>query len=685
MVATLDAVPRVRFADRSAFADELRTCADAYFKDHVLRRRDLPRMYGKSLIILVWFVSSWALLVFVAASFSTALLLAVSLGLSVAAIGMSVMHDANHGAYSRHVSVNRLFGSTLDLMGVNSFIWRHKHNVLHHTFTNIEGVDYDVDFGLLARLTPGQSRRSWHRYQHFYLWFFYGFLLPKWVFHDDFVIWRARHIGRHPLPRPGRREWVLFVAWKLAFVAWAVGIPFAFHSLLEVIFFHAVAAFTLGLTLGTTFQLAHCLGEADFPVPPAEPAKMQTDWSLHQLDTTVDFATQNPFVTWFCGGLNFQVEHHLFPKVCHLHYPALARIVDEVGARHGATRRTNMSLRDAVGSHFRHLRRLGRVWPLAPQEVTEFPLRDRIRLHSMGHSVRAAELDAGRAVLRLDDLELDAAVLLPRRLVVPRVLRAVLAVALAPQARSASTPRCDERRDDRVHAVLREVQVVLVARALVGVAGDLDEHELRVVRDRRRHRVEDLVRLGEDLGADAVLNLILSRMTMLLSWMMTLPLSGQPSSSSKPLNVSGSFGHLSDDVGDAVLVVVRIGAAVLRPRSRPCPRGRSGTGRACRGCRPGRCPGRGSRPASWKPSRSSGSSGHLSFESGMPSPSRSPSLALGAAVGVLIAVAVLGLVGAAVVDVGDAVVVVVRVGAAVLVLEAVEVLRARRGTCRRRP
>jgi len=349
----------VRFAERTAFSAELKTRADAYFQAEGLTARDAPRMYAKSLFILGWFASSWALLVFAAHSFLPALALAVSLGLSVAAIGMSVMHDANHGAYSKHWGINRIFGSTLDLMGVNSFIWRHKHNVLHHTYTNIEGVDYDVDFGLLARLTPGQRRRAWHRYQHLYLWFFYGFLLPKWVFHDDFIIWRSRLIGRHPLPKPNAKEWGLFVLWKVVFLAWALVIPALFHPLAAVLLFHFVAAFTLGLTLGTTFQLAHCLGEADFPLPPLAGGRMNRDWSEHQLDTTVDFAGRNPLVTWFCGGLNFQVEHHLFPKVCHVHYPALAHIVDEVSVRHGLERRSHPTLRAAVASHFHHLRRLG--------------------------------------------------------------------------------------------------------------------------------------------------------------------------------------------------------------------------------------------------------------------------------------------------------------------------------------
>ncbi len=358
MVASFDAPARVRFAEQGAFAAELREKTDAYFDAHGEGRRDVPRMYAKSGVILTWFVGSWVLLVFAARTWWQAAPLAVSLGLSVAAIGMSVMHDANHGAYSRHAWVNRAFGSTLDLMGVNSFIWRHKHNVLHHTYTNLEGIDYDLDFGALARLSPTQRRRPWHRYQHLYLWVLYGFLLPKWVFHDDIVIFRSRHIGVHPLPRPDRGDWGRFAAWKVVFVAWALVVPALFHPLSSVLALHFIATFTLGFTLGTTFQLAHCLEAAEFPVAPTD-GRMTTDWAEHQLATTVDFAAGNPLVTWLCGGLNYQVEHHLFPKVCHLHYPALARIVGEVSARHGLLHRKSVTLGDAIESHVLHLRRMG--------------------------------------------------------------------------------------------------------------------------------------------------------------------------------------------------------------------------------------------------------------------------------------------------------------------------------------
>lgn len=317
-------------------------------------------MYAKSAAILTWFVGSWAVLVFVASGVMEGTLAAISLGLSIAAVGMSIQHDANHSAYSKRRWVNRLFGATLDVMGVCSHVWRPKHNVGHHTFTNVEGIDYDLDFGALARLTARQPHRSWHRYQHLYLWFFYGFLLPKWVFYDDFVIVRRRMIGVHALPPLGRKGLASFVFWKLFFVGWAIVVPALFHPLWQVLVFHTVAAFTLGITLGTIFQLAHCTQSATFPAAPVS-ARMPTEWAEHQLLTTADFAPRSAVVTWFAGGLNFQVEHHLFPKVCHLHYPALARIVAEVAERHGIRHRSHATLGSALRAHFAHLRDLSRA------------------------------------------------------------------------------------------------------------------------------------------------------------------------------------------------------------------------------------------------------------------------------------------------------------------------------------
>jgi linoleoyl-CoA desaturase len=350
---------QVRFGQGGPFFEEIKRQAEIYFERAGRPRRDLPRMYLKTAVILTWFVGSWVLLVFFATEAWQGVLLAMSLGLSIAGIGMAVQHDANHGGYSNRPWVNRVLGFTLDVQGVCSYMWRQKHNVIHHTFTNVEGVDFDLDFGKMARLTPEQPRLPWHRYQQYYLWFLYGFLLPKWVFFDDWVIFFGKRTGPHRLPKMNRLEVALFFGWKAFFVAWSLVIPAFFHPIWQVLLFHLIAVMTLGLTLSSVFQLAHCVEQADFPSPPPHGQTLKDDWAAHQVDTTVDFARESWLLSWFLGGLNFQVEHHLFPKVCHLHYPALSKIVEEAAAKHGVHYRNNITLRSALASHFRHLKKLG--------------------------------------------------------------------------------------------------------------------------------------------------------------------------------------------------------------------------------------------------------------------------------------------------------------------------------------
>jgi linoleoyl-CoA desaturase len=360
----------VKFGRGGAFSAELKQRADAYFEGAGRDRRDLVRMYLKSAVVLGWFVASWVLLVFFARALWQSVPLAMSLGLSVAAIGMSIQHDANHGGYSRHRWVNRAFGFSLDVMGVSGHYWKQKHNIIHHTFTNVQGVDFDLDFGDIARLSPEQPCRPWHRYQQYYLWVLYGLLLPKWVFYDDFTMLQGGRAGIHPVTAPKGGELAIFYFWKVFFVCWALAIPAMFHPLWQVLVFHFIAVMTLGVTLSSVFQLAHCVDSAEFPAAPADGRVLREDWAAHQVDTTVDFAPGSALLTWFLGGLNFQVEHHLFPKVCHLHYPALRLLVSEVAQKHGVRYRCELTLWQALSAHYRQLAKLGAEGAVASHAVT---------------------------------------------------------------------------------------------------------------------------------------------------------------------------------------------------------------------------------------------------------------------------------------------------------------------------
>jgi linoleoyl-CoA desaturase len=350
--------PRVRFPQDDGFHAAVKRRVAAYFEATGRARSGGGAMWAKSAAILGWFAGSYALLLsFGGASPWLAVALTTSLALATAGIGFSVMHDANHGAYSRSPRVNRAWGLALDFVGASSYLWRFKHNVHHHTYANVDGMDADIDAGPFLRLAPTQRRRALHRYQHLYAWPLYGVLAVKWWFVDDVVDLARGRIGQLLIPRPRGLELAAFVAGKAVFVAWAVVVPvLVFRSGWPVALF-LCGSLTLGVVLSTVFQLAHAVPDAAFHGAGA--GRMPTGWAEHQVRATVDFAPSNRLLGWYVGGLNFQVEHHLLPDVCHLHYPALAPIVAATCAEHGIPYRTERSLRAAMAAHGRFLRALG--------------------------------------------------------------------------------------------------------------------------------------------------------------------------------------------------------------------------------------------------------------------------------------------------------------------------------------
>jgi linoleoyl-CoA desaturase len=347
-----------KFHAESAFARDLHARADQYLASIGQEPRDLPAMRLKTVQIWLWFLGSWAALVFLPVPWWGKILLALSQGLAIAGIGMAVMHDANHGAYSKSPAVNRWVGYSIDCMGASSFIWRTKHNTLHHTWTNVEGVDDDLEVGPLGRMSPRQRWLPVHRLQHLYMWGLYALLVPKWALFDDFYNIAIGRVGPLPLPKLAPRDWAVMMGGKALHLTLGFVIPMQFYDFSVVLAFYLLAHAVAGVTLAVTFQLAHCVDNAAFiPVPAS--GRLDDDWAVHQLRTTVDFAPQSKLLSWYLGGLNFQVVHHLFPKVCHIHYPALAKIVDQTARDHGLPYLVQPKLSGALASHYRWLREMG--------------------------------------------------------------------------------------------------------------------------------------------------------------------------------------------------------------------------------------------------------------------------------------------------------------------------------------
>jgi linoleoyl-CoA desaturase len=316
-------------------------------------------MYLKTAIIVAGLAVSYLLLVFAAQAWWQGVPLAVLLGFAAAGIGFNVQHDGGHHAYSDYRSVNKLMAMTLDMMGGSSFFWHWKHVVFHHTYVNVTSHDPDINLGILARVTPHQRRLGFHRWQHLYLWPLYGLLAVKMQLFDDFRRLITGRIGRHRVRRPMGWDLVLLVGGKATFLAWAFGIPLLFHPVTTVLVYYGVAAVVLGTTLSVVFQAAHCVDEAAFPLPFAGTDRIEQAWAVHQAETTVDFARPSRVVAWLLGGLNFQIEHHLFPRISHVNYPAISKLVEQTCRDFGVTYTEHRSFREGLTSHFRWLRRMG--------------------------------------------------------------------------------------------------------------------------------------------------------------------------------------------------------------------------------------------------------------------------------------------------------------------------------------
>jgi linoleoyl-CoA desaturase len=348
----------VKFGRESAFATSLQQGADAYFARTPLPERDVPQMYRKTALIWAWFIASWAVLVLAPGAWWLKIPAAVSLGLAIAGIGMGVMHDANHGAYSRTPWLNRWIGYSIDCMGASSFVWRTKHNKLHHTWTNIGGLDDDLELGMLSRMSPHQKWLPMHRVQHLYMWVLYGLLVPKWVLFDDFHNIYTGRVGPLPLPKLSTRDWTVLLTGKVLHIGLGLVVPLLLYPWYFALPLYFLVNAVAGVTLATTFQMAHCVDTAEMVTMP-EDGRLSDDWASHQLKTTVDFAPKNKLLSWYVGGLNFQVVHHLFPKVCHIHYPALSRIVESTAREHGLTYRVQPTLLGSIASHYCWLRQMG--------------------------------------------------------------------------------------------------------------------------------------------------------------------------------------------------------------------------------------------------------------------------------------------------------------------------------------
>ncbi|MBW4683181.1 MAG: acyl-CoA desaturase [Microcoleus vaginatus WJT46-NPBG5] len=354
------AVPKITFSKSIGFRKELNRRVEAYFETENISQRDNLAMYLKTAIICAWVLSAWLFILFVPSSGLVKILGCVVLALGMVAFAFNVGHDANHGSYSSRKWVNSLFGFALDVLGASSYLWRYSHNKLHHTYTNIAEHDFDINGEGLVRLSPDQESRWFYRYQHIYTWLLYGFLQTHWFVEDINVLLLKRKYYNHEIPTPKPVDVITFFAFKVFWLAYVIGLPLWLgYTPLQIIVGFVITTVIFSFLVALVFRVAHVVDNAEFITPHPETSNVDDEWAICQVRTTVDFAPKNHFLNWYLGGLNYQVIHHLFPHICHIHYPKLSKIVKEVCDEFDVEYRVNETFAEAIVANYRLVKALG--------------------------------------------------------------------------------------------------------------------------------------------------------------------------------------------------------------------------------------------------------------------------------------------------------------------------------------
>lgn len=356
---------KVTFNNKNnSFFETLNAEVRGYFAEKKIKQTGDFRLYLKSLILIPGAVGIYIALLTVNMPVPIALLLCGVLGMSLASIGFNVMHDSCHGSYSENKNVNYIMGMTMNALGANAFIWKIKHNIVHHTYTNIDGVDDDIAKSPVLRHCFSQTYKPVHKYQHIYMFPLYAISSMLWALYTDFEKYFKSKIHNTSINNIPVKEHIIFWVSKVLYIVFYMAIPIYFVGFGPFLLGYFTASAVLGLTLALVFQLAHVVEITEFvnrTESNSEKLSLEDSWAAHQVRTTANFAMNSKAVSWFVGGLNFQVEHHLFPRVSHVHYPALSPIVERVCKQYGLPYNYIPSMGSAIASHFRTMKRFGQI------------------------------------------------------------------------------------------------------------------------------------------------------------------------------------------------------------------------------------------------------------------------------------------------------------------------------------
>ena len=373
-------MPKITFNNKNnVFYTSLKASVENYFTSNNIKKTGNWKLYSKALILVPSGVAIYIALLTLSLPALPAILLAGLLGLIMASIGFNMMHDACHGSYSSKKWVNELVGYSLNVLGGNSFIWKFKHNIIHHTYTNVDGVDDDIAKSPIMRHCSSQKWVPAHRFQHIYIVLVYAISSFAWVFIMDFNKYFSQKIYTTPLQKMSTKEHVIFWLSKVFNVVVYIAVPVYFVGWGPWAIGFAAMHVTMGLSLALVFQLAHVVEHVEFEAAFGMETKLiENEWAIHQVKTTANFAPRNFLVNWYVGGLNYQVEHHLFPRVSHVHYPAISKIVEQACKEYNLPYNTFPTMTQSLISHFRMMKQLGRKPQPAPAMAMQRLRKDNV-------------------------------------------------------------------------------------------------------------------------------------------------------------------------------------------------------------------------------------------------------------------------------------------------------------------
>jgi len=387
-----------------------------------LSRRGSGEIWIKAVFLLVGFWFSLYQM-YTNSNFAAAACWSITMGAFAAFIGTCIQHDGNHGAFAESKLVNKCAGWTLDMIGASAFTWELQHMLGHHPYTNMldsteeenreNGVDGEVEeqesdpdvfssFPLM-RLHPLHAPSWFHRYQHIYApILFAGMTLAK-VFQQDVEVAMSKRLYHIDATVRYGSVWNLMRFWGMKFLSmiYMIALPIYFHGAVKGGALFVVGHMACGEVLATMFIVNHVIegvsyGKKDLkgsnngedeekkigkPTTfggdtPMERTRQQAldsasdikpvpsvpfnDWAAVQCQTSVNWACGSWFWNHFSGGLSHQIEHHLFPSICHTNYVYIQDVVEKTCEEYGVPYQSERSLLVAYGKMLKHLRDLGR-------------------------------------------------------------------------------------------------------------------------------------------------------------------------------------------------------------------------------------------------------------------------------------------------------------------------------------